>query len=380
VGSGVAAVGRGRPQAAPVWARGTATRRRRPGPGIAPAGAACEREAALAPVSWAFWRRHSPGCVGTFPADRDAGQAGAGAVAVPGHHGGGGGAIPHGERSHPRPVAGCRPAAGLLGAAPADHRRAGGLGDAAGHRPHRRPARPARRARVAPGRAGAAGRVRCRQLGAAHRGAAAAQPGPRRGPGGAKRTAARGPHHRRRGAAGLALCLSRGGGAGGRGRARGRLRPRPPALAHRRHPRQGTAGGAAGQCRDDQLPGRLRPARPVAARDRPGRGPVSHARRRRGGLRDRLVRRARPARLARARHLRAPTAAAADHRRRPAGTESHHLRDTAGPAPRPPAIHVHGRRGRPAGFLHRRPARGARPGRPLLPAGRLPRRTAPHRS
>ena len=57
-----------------------------------------------------------------------------------------------------------------------------------------------------------------------------------------------------------------------------------------------------------------------------------------------------------------------------------HVRDTAGPAPRHPAIHVFGQRGRPAGLLHRRPARGTRPGGPLLPAGRLPRRAAPHRS
>ena len=250
------------------------------------------------PVCWAFWPRHSTGCVGTFPAGRGARQAGIRAAGLPGHHGGGGGAVPDGQRSHPGPVAGCRSAAGLLGAAPADHRRAGGMGGAAGLRPHRRPAGPAGQARVAPGRARAAGRVRRRQLRAAHRGAAAAQPGPRRGAGGAERTAARGPGYRRRGTAGLALCLGRGGGTGGRGPARGRLRGRPPALAHRRHPRKGTPGGAPGQCRDDQLPGRLRPARPVAAGDRPGSGPVSHAGSGRRGLRDCLVRRVRPARLA----------------------------------------------------------------------------------
>jgi ABC-2 type transport system ATP-binding protein len=55
-----------------------------------------------------------------------------------------------------------------------------------------------------------------RELVAAYRGAATAQPGPGRGPGGAERSAARGPGHRQRGAAGLPLSLGRGGGAGGR--------------------------------------------------------------------------------------------------------------------------------------------------------------------
>ena len=152
-----------------------------------------------------------------------------------------------------------------------------------------------RHSRLAPERARAAGRVRRGQLGAAHRGAAAARPGPGRGPGGAKRAAARGPGHRHRGADGLAVRLGRGRGPGRRRPARGRPRRGPAALAHRGHPRKGPAGGAPGQRRDDQLPRRLRPAGPVAAGGRPGGGPVRHAGRRGRGLRDRGVRRTRPA-------------------------------------------------------------------------------------
>ena len=50
-----------------------------------------------------------------------------------------------------------------------------------------------------------------------------------------------------------------------------------------------------------------------------------------------------------------------------------------GTAPRPDGIHVHGSRRRPAGLLHRRPARGTRPGGPVLPAGGLPRHAPPPR-
>ena len=58
-------------------------------------------------------------------------------------------------------------------------------------------------------------------------------------------------------------------------------------------------------------------------------------------------------RLAAAGDLRAPAAAAADRRRRPAAAHPPFLRDPARPAPRCPAIHLHGERGRPAGFLYR---------------------------
>src|SRR5215469_11955113 len=204
----------------------------------------------------------------------------------------------------------------------------------------------------------------------------AAQPGPGRGPGSAERAAPRGTGRRHHGAAGLTVCVSLGRGPGGRRPARGRPRHGAPALAHWRHPRKGPPGGAPGQRRDDQLPGRLCPAGPVAARGRPGRGPVRHACRGRRGLRDRGLRRARPWRLASARDLRAPAAAAARGRRRPAAADPPYLRDAARPAPRHPAIHVLGQRRRPAAVLHRRPARGARPGGPVLQAGRLPRRAA----
>ena len=50
--------------------------------------------------------------------------------------------------------------------------------------------------------------------------------------------------------------------------------------------------GPAGQRRRDQLPGRVRPAGPVADRDRPGGRPVGDPRGGRGGLRHRGVRRA----------------------------------------------------------------------------------------
>ncbi len=224
------------------------------------------------------------------------------ASAVGCHDGGGAGSGSRGQRSHAGRVACRRSAAGLLGAVPADHRRPGGLGDAAGPVARYAPVGPARQPRLAPECVHAAGRVRRRQLGPAHCGAASAQPGPRRGPGGAERTAARGPAHPRRGTARRALRLSRGGSAGRRGPARGCPGGKPPALAYRGYARKGAAGGTPGQCRGDQLPRRLRPARPVAARDRADRGPVSRAGSGRRGLRDCIVRRVRPAPTETCRH------------------------------------------------------------------------------
>ena len=161
----------------------------------------------------AVWPRHCAGCVGACPAVRGAGEMDGRADAAAGHHRGGGGPVHHRPRVHPLRVAVGRPAAGLLGAASVEHRRAGGLGAAAGPWSQPEPAGPTRLgdARCASDRAGAAGRVRRGQLGAAYRGAATAQPGPGRGPGGAERPAARGPGHRRSARSGRGIALDASG-------------------------------------------------------------------------------------------------------------------------------------------------------------------------
>jgi len=81
-------------------------------------------------------------------------------------------------------------------------------------------------------------------------------------------------------------------------------------------------------------------------------------------------------RLASASHLRAPPATAAGRRRRTAGAQPARLRHAAGPASRHAVINLHRAHGRPAAVLHRRPAGGTRPGRPLLPARGLSRHAA----
>ena len=63
-----------------------------------------------------------------------------------------------------------------------------------------------------------------------------------------------------------------------------------PTVAGRRHPGQGAGRGPARQRRRDELPGRLRPAGPVAGRGRPGGRRVGDAGSGRGGLRHRGVR------------------------------------------------------------------------------------------
>ena len=209
------------------------------------------------------------------------------------------GPVPHGPGPDHGRVAGGRPAPGVPPAAPADHRRAGGMGDAAGRRADREPARPG------PGRS-------CRIWACCVLLAAFAVANS------VLRTAAQRRLSQVRAVARVAQSAllrevpatvtagrmaSRYVSAAAEARVGGDIlevvsEGGRTALAHRGHARQGTAGGAPGQRRDDQLPGRLRPAGLVADRDRPGGGPVGHAGRGRGGLRDRVVRRVRPARLA----------------------------------------------------------------------------------
>ena len=251
----------------------------------------------------------------TGPVPGQPGSAGGRAAA-----GGGGHRVRRGPvRDRPPPraggLAGDRPAAGVPGTGSIAYHAAGGLDGPARAGPCPRRARPGRAAGLKPGRAGATGRVRGGQLRAPLRGAATTRPGPRGGPGRAERAAARGPQIRGRGPAGVPLPVSLGRGTGGRRPGRGDRRRSQPAVAGWRHPGQGTARGPAGQRRRDQFPGRLCPAGPVADRGRPGGRPVRDAGGRRGGFRDRGVRRTRPRRLDRAGDLRASPAAAAEHRR-----------------------------------------------------------------
>ena len=233
--------------------------------------------------------------------------------------------IPHAAEPRPGHVAGRGSAAGLPAAGPADHGCAGGLGGPARRRPD-------------PGPAGAAGRLASRLSVLVLLAAFAVANS-------ALRTAAQRRLSQVRAVARVAQSAvlrevpttvtagrlaSRYVSAAAEARVGGDLlevvsERRPPALAHRGHPRKGIACGPPRQPRYDQLPRRVRPAGPGADRDRPGRGSVGRAGGRRRGLRDRRVRRVRPARLASARHLRPPAAPAAGCRRRPAAadTQSH---------------------------------------------------------